>query len=78
VYRLIAFGGQPAALAISGLLLQGVGPVATAWLITLPQAVLVLATTLSGYLRNSHVDAASPGASDVRVTPSESSLADNR
>jgi predicted MFS family arabinose efflux permease len=51
VYRLIAFGGQPLALAISGLLLQSVGPVATVWLITLPQAALVLVTTWGSYLR---------------------------
>jgi MFS family permease len=51
VYRLIAFGGQPAALALSGLLLQSFGAVVTVWLITLPQAALVLAATLSRSLR---------------------------
>jgi MFS family permease len=51
VFRLIAFGGQPLSLAISGLLLQDFGAVATIWLITAPQALLVLATTLGGSLR---------------------------
>jgi MFS family permease len=51
VFRLIAFGGQPLSLAVSGLLLQSFGAVATVWLITLPQALLVLATTWSGALR---------------------------
>jgi predicted MFS family arabinose efflux permease len=56
VYRLIAFGGQPIALALTGLLLQAVGPVATVWLITLPQFLLVLAATLWGrQLRNADV-----------------------
>lgn len=60
VYRLIAFGGQPVALALTGLLLQRFGPVTTVWLITLPQAALVFATTLGGYLRD--IDAPEPVA----------------
>jgi MFS family permease len=51
VFRLIAFGGQPLSLALSGLLLQSFGAVATVWLITLPQALLVLVTTWTGGLR---------------------------
>lgn len=51
LFRLIAFGGQPIALAISGLMLHSLGSVATIWLITLPQAVLVLVTTLTGEVR---------------------------
>lgn len=46
-----AFGGQPLALALAGLLLQVLGAVSTVWLITLPQAPLVLAITLSRSLR---------------------------
>jgi len=51
VYRLLAFGGQPLALALAGLLLQVLGAVSTVWLITFPQALLVLAITLSRSLR---------------------------
>jgi predicted MFS family arabinose efflux permease len=49
VYRLIAFGGQPLALAISGVLLQSFGAANTVWLITLPQLILVLAATVWGH-----------------------------
>lgn len=45
VYRLIAFGGQPLALALTGVLLQSFGAVNTVWLITLPQLVIVIAVT---------------------------------
>jgi hypothetical protein len=48
VFRLIAFGGQPAALLLTGVLVQAVGAPATVWLITAPQLVLVAATTLRG------------------------------
>jgi MFS family permease len=63
VYRLIAFGGQPLALALTGLLLQVVGPQATVWLITLPQLVLVVAATAWGkQLRQADASLASAAA----------------
>jgi predicted MFS family arabinose efflux permease len=67
IYRLIAFGGQPVALALSGLLLQSFGPVATIWLIALPQAALVLVTTLGGYLRNIDRGSRPPSGGGQRV-----------
>lgn len=52
-FRLIAVGGQPVGLALTGILLQVMGPVTTVWLLLLPQIGLSLATTL-----NSHVQQA--------------------
>ena len=60
VFRLIAFGGQPLSLAVSGLLLQNLGAVATIWLITAPQALLVLGTTLGGSLRAMDAESSEP------------------
>ena len=52
VYWLITFGGQPLALALTGVLLQWFGASGTVWLITLPQLMLVAAVTLAKPLRN--------------------------
>ncbi|HEX6799151.1 MAG TPA: MFS transporter [Ktedonobacterales bacterium] len=51
VFRLIAFGVQPISLALTGLLLQVLHPVATVWLLFVPQVVLAVAATLSRSLR---------------------------
>jgi predicted MFS family arabinose efflux permease len=50
-FRLLAFGVQPLSLALTGALLQAVGPVATAWIIMAPQVALALAATLYRPLR---------------------------
>ena len=50
-FRLIAMGGQPIGLALMGLLLQAVGPVATVWLLFLPQVGLCLATTFNAHVQ---------------------------
>jgi predicted MFS family arabinose efflux permease len=55
VFRLIAVGARPACLALTGVLLQWLGPVETVWVLFFPQVVLSLATTL-----NRHVQQAPP------------------
>jgi len=50
-FRLIAVGGQPVGLALTGILLQTMGPVTTVWLLFLPQLGLSLATTLNTHVR---------------------------
>ena len=52
VFRLIAFGVQPVSLALTGLLLQVLHPVATIWLLFVPQLVLALTATLNRSLRH--------------------------
>lgn len=52
VFRLIALGGQPLGLAITGLLLQFVGPVPTVVILFVPQLVLVVAATFNKYVRD--------------------------
>ena len=52
VFRLIALGGQPIGLALTGLLLQFIGPVATVVVLFAPQLVLVIAATLNKDVRN--------------------------
>jgi MFS family permease len=42
VFKLAAFGGQPISLALTGFLLQVVGPVETVILITIPQVILAV------------------------------------
>lgn len=51
VFRLIAFGVQPVSLALTGLLLQVLHPVATIWLLFVPQLVLAVTATLNRSLR---------------------------
>lgn len=55
VFRLVAVGARPACLALTGALLQWVGPVGTVWVLFVPQVVLGLAVTL-----NRHVQQAPP------------------
>ncbi len=52
VFRLIALGGQPIGLALTGLLLQFIGPVPTVVLLFVPQLVLVIAATLNKHVRH--------------------------
>jgi len=52
VFRLIAFSGQPLGIAVTGLLLQVIGPVPTVIVLFVPQAVLALAATFNRYVLN--------------------------
>lgn len=52
VFRLIAFGVQPLSLALTGLLLQALHPVATVVLLFVPQLALAVAATFNRSLRN--------------------------
>ena len=52
VFRLIALGGQPLGLAVTGLLLQFVGPVVAVVILFVPQLLLVIAATLNKHVRN--------------------------
>lgn len=57
VFRLIAFGSQPIGMAVTGLLIQAIGPILTVIVLFIPQFVLSIAATLNKELRN----AGSPG-----------------
>lgn len=51
VFRLIAFGSQPVGLALTGILLQTIGPIPTILLLAVPQFALAIATTLNRSIR---------------------------
>ena len=51
VFRLIAFSGQPLAIAVTGFLLQAVGPVYAVLVLFLPQAMLCVAATFNKHVR---------------------------
>jgi len=44
VFKLVAFGSQPISLALTGVLLQGFGPISTVLIITVPQLILATVT----------------------------------
>lgn len=50
VFRLIAFSGQPLGIAVTGLLLQAIGPVPTIVVLFIPQVVLALAATFNRHV----------------------------
>ena len=50
VFQLIAFSGQPLGMAVTGLLLQLVGPVLTIVILFIPQAILALAATFNRHV----------------------------
>ncbi len=52
VFRLIAFGSRPIGIGLTGLLLQGLGPVATVLVLFIPQVLLALAVTLHPQMRS--------------------------
>ncbi len=52
VFRLIAFGGQPLGLALTGVLIQNVGVIQTILIDSVGLALLALAATLNGHVRN--------------------------
>ncbi len=53
-FKLIAFGVQPASLALTGALIEWTGPVATVLILFVPQVALAAAATLNGPLRRAH------------------------
>jgi predicted MFS family arabinose efflux permease len=52
VFRLIAFGGQPLGLALTGLLIQNVGVISTILLCTAGLGILAVATIANRHVRN--------------------------
>jgi len=52
VFRLIAFGGQPLGLALTGLLIQNVGVIQTVLLCTAGMGVFAIATIANKHVRN--------------------------
>src|SRR5260370_35302033 len=52
VFRLIAFGGQPLGIALTGILLQAYGPVVTVFLAFIPQVILAVAVTFNPHVRH--------------------------
>ncbi len=52
VFRLIAFGSEPIGLAVTGILLQVMGPVPTVLVLFVPQFILSIAATFNRNLRN--------------------------
>ncbi len=51
VFRLIAFGSEPIGLALTGFLIQAIGPVATVLVLFAPQLVCALVATFSKHFR---------------------------
>jgi MFS family permease len=51
VFRLIALSSQPLGIAVTGLLLQAIGPVETILLLLVPQLVLCILATLNKHVR---------------------------
>src|SRR6266516_221652 len=54
VFRLIAFGSQPVGLALTGILLQAIGPVPTVLVLFVPQLALAIAVTINRHVRQAH------------------------
>ncbi len=52
VFRLMAFGGEPIGLAVTGVLLQAIGPFSTVLVLFVPQLMLSIAATFNKHLRN--------------------------
>lgn len=55
VFRLIAFGSEPLGIALTGVLLQIWGPVATILILFVPQLALAVAATFSRSLRAARI-----------------------
>lgn len=51
VFRIVAFGGRPLGIALTGALLQYWGPATTIWVTFIPQLVVALAATFNRALR---------------------------
>ncbi len=52
VFRLIAFGSEPIGLALTGFLIQAIGPVHTVLVLFAPQLVLAIVATFSKHFRD--------------------------
>ena len=52
VFRLIAFGSQPLGLALTGILLQTIGPIPSVLLLFIPQFILCIAVTVNSHVRH--------------------------
>ena len=52
IFRLIAYGGEPIGLAVTGILIQAVGPIAAVLVLFVPQFILSVAATVNKHLRN--------------------------
>ena len=52
VFRLIAFGSEPIGMALTGILIQVIGPVPTVLVLFVPQFILSIAATFNQQLRN--------------------------
>jgi MFS family permease len=52
VFRLIAFGSEPIGMALTGILVQVIGPVPTVLVLFVPQFILSIAATFNKHLRN--------------------------
>jgi hypothetical protein len=52
VFRLIAFGGQPLGLALTGMLIQTVGVVQTVLICTAGMLIFAVAANLNTHVRN--------------------------
>lgn len=51
VFRLIAFGSEPVGMAITGFLLQAIGPIPAVLVLFVPQGILAVVATFSGHFR---------------------------
>lgn len=52
VFRLIAFGTQPLGLALTGVLLQAIGPIPTVLVLFIPQFILCIAVSVNPHVRH--------------------------
>ena len=52
VFRLMAFGGEPIGLVVTGVLLQAIGPFSTVLVLFVPQLMLSIAATFNKHLHN--------------------------
>jgi hypothetical protein len=50
-FRLLSWGCQPLGLALAGALLQAFGPVATVWILFVPQVALAVAVSVNRAVR---------------------------
>src|SRR5207245_1513663 len=54
VFRLIAFGGQPLGLALTGVLIQKIGVIQTVFICAFGMVAFALAATLNRHVRDAH------------------------
>jgi predicted MFS family arabinose efflux permease len=61
VFRLVVWGCQPLGLALTGALLQAFGPIATVWILFVPQVALGVVTMLNPHVRRARAVAGQAG-----------------